>query len=78
MSQNSSHLAIHIPVQNIAMFRFLLEAYDNLALFTVMENIPSILILSFASESHEEIINMLVEISQSVKITWSDHFFLEE
>lgn len=78
MSQNSSYLVIRIPVQNIAMFRFLLEAHDNMALFTVMENNPSILILSFASESHEEIINMLVEISQTVKFIWSEHFFLEE
>lgn len=75
--KKSSHLAIHIPAQNIAMFRFLLEAHDNLALFTVLERGPAILMLSYAAENHEEILNVLIQISDSIEFFWKDWPFME-
>lgn len=77
MLQKSRHLALYMRAQNVAMFRFLLEAHDNLALFTVIERRPSILMLSFALESREEIIKMLNEISSVVEFTWIDWPFQE-
>ena len=75
--RKSRHLLIYMPAQNVAMFRFLLEAYENLALFTVVERRPSILMLSFAEESRGEIINMLNEIASAVEFTWTEWPFQE-
>lgn len=57
---------------HVAMFRFLLEAHDNLALFTVLERRPALLKLMFVEESREDVIKMLAEISQTIPVEYED------
>ena len=52
------------------MFRFLLEAYDNLAYFTVLERRPALLKISFAPESRLEVEATLRKMQASVAFEW--------
>lgn len=62
-------LFIKIAPADVAMFRFLLEARENLAYFTVLERKTALLKIVFAPESKVEVEKALTEIGQSLKIT---------
>lgn len=68
----SSRMLVRMEARHVAMFRFLLEAHDNLALFTVLERRPALLMLMFAEESREEVIKMLIEVSQTISLKYED------
>lgn len=65
-------MLVRMEARHVAMFRFLLEAHDNLALFTVLERRPALLMLMFAEESREEVIKMLIEVSQTISLKYED------
>lgn len=68
MSHRSSRMLVRMESCHVAMFRFLLEAHDNLALFTVLERRPALLMLLFAEESRNSVLEVLEEISASLPI----------
>lgn len=63
---------MQIPAKDVAMFRFLLEAYENLAYFTVLEKNPALLKLVFANESKAEVIAALGDIKRTVPLEWKE------
>ena len=50
--QASLRFLVHLASQDVAMFRFLLEAYDNLAYFTVLDARETL--LSVVCSPHQE------------------------
>lgn len=54
--------------QDVAMFRFLLEAYENLAYFTTLERRPALLKIMFAECSRKEVIRALLDIKRTVPL----------
>ncbi len=74
MSANfeSALLIVRLATKDVAMFRFLLEAYENLACFTVLEKRPALLKLMFAAESRDTVIASLNEISRTIRLEWSE------
>lgn len=63
---------MRLAAKDVAMFRFLLEAYENLACFSVLEKRPALLKLMFAEESREAVIASLKEISRTIRLEWSE------
>ena len=72
MPRRSSRMLVRMESCHGAMFRFLLEAHDNLALFTVLERRPALLMLLFAEESRNRVLEILEGISASLPICWED------
>lgn len=68
----SAFLVVRLDAKDVAMFRFLLEAYENLACFSVLEKRPALLKLMFAAESREEVIATLNEIGRTIRLDWSE------
>lgn len=64
----SDRLIVRLAPENVAMFRFLLEAHDNLAIFTALDRGLALLKIMFAPESREEVEKTLNEISQTVPL----------
>lgn len=64
----SGKLLIKIRSRDIAMFRFLLESYDNEALFSVLEKNPPLLKLMFAPGNIANIRRILAEIAQTIPL----------
>lgn len=64
----SSLLLARIAPQDVAMFRFLLEAQDNLAIFTVLERNTALLKIMFAPEFRGEVEKALEAIGQTVPL----------
>lgn len=54
------------------MFRFLLEAHENLAYFTVLERRSALLKLVFAAESRDSMIAALGDMERSVALEWEE------
>lgn len=68
----SAHLLVRMEDRDVAMFRFLLEAHENLAFFTVLERKPALLKLSFCSESRADVLAALSDIKRSVALEYRD------
>ncbi len=54
------------------MFRFLLEARDNLAVFTALDRREALLKLMFAPESRQAVIQALGETKEDIPLEWTD------
>ncbi|MDD4731046.1 MAG: DUF4911 domain-containing protein [Desulfovibrio sp.] len=52
---HSARLYVQIPRSEIGLFRFLLEAWDNLALFTVVDRLRGVLLLRFSPHQEREV-----------------------
>lgn len=52
MPSSPGHIYCKLPPENIAMFRFLLEARDNLAQFTVLERKTALLKIFFPAGNY--------------------------
>ena len=72
MPRRSSRKLERLESSPVAMCRFWLEAHDNLALFTVLERRPALLMLLFAEESRNRVLEILKGISASLPICWED------
>lgn len=68
----SGHLLVKIHPREIGLFRFLLEAHDNLALFTCLDRRAALLKVMFAPESRNEAIRALEDIGRSVELEWHE------
>ncbi len=69
----SSMLLVQISPCDVAMFRFLLEARDNLALFTTLDRQAAILKVRFAADGRQQVLAALHEIAGTIPISWQ-HF----
>lgn len=71
----SAKMLVRMAPRDVAMFRFLLEAYDNLAFFTVLERKTALLKLVFSGDDAESVAQALEQIGQAVPLTiapWPD------
>lgn len=66
----SDYALARIKPIHIALFRFLLEAYENLAFFTVLDRREALLKICFAPESREEVDAALKKIRASLPFEW--------
>ncbi len=62
----SSCLYIEIDPSQVGMFRFLLEAYDNLALFTVLDKYKAILKVFYSPHQEKEVRERLKDMTSIV------------
>jgi len=53
--QNSARTYVRINTADIGMFRFLLEGYDNLGIFTVVNKFKGILLLRYSPHLKREV-----------------------
>ena len=65
----SGRLLIRVAPADVALFRFLLEAYENLALFTVLERRTALLKVMFSPRQEKTVRAALAEIGESVPLT---------
>lgn len=61
-------LLVRIGPRDVAMFRFLLEAHDNLAIFTVLERDTALLKVMFTPASHAAVLKALEAIGKTVPL----------
>lgn len=69
---SSSFLLARINPEHVAMFRFLLEAYDNMALFSVLEKNPCLLKIVFSPHCLAHARQILAEMRQSLPFEIED------
>lgn len=69
-AQQSDFVLARLAPADVAMFRFLLEAYENLAFFTVLERHPALLKISFSQESRGEVERVLNRIRADINFEW--------
>lgn len=65
-------LLLRLKTEDVAMFRFLLEAYDNLAMFTVLERRPALLKVFFPPDNKKKVLESLTEIGSSIPLIIED------
>ncbi len=66
----SSCLLISIHPAKVGMFRFLLEAYEHLAYFTVINKRKAILKIIFSPHQERSVKMALADIGQSIEFTF--------
>lgn len=64
--QHSGRLLVRLVPKDTAMFRFLLEAYDHTAYFTVLEPKTALLKIVFSPHLEKETRTALAEMAQSL------------
>lgn len=70
--RRSGRLLVHLAPEHTALFRFLLEAYDNLAYFTVLERRAALLKLVFSPQRERALRRALAEMAHSLPFTVED------
>lgn len=70
--RRSARLLLRLTPEHIALFRFLLEAYDNLAYFTVLERRTAPLKLVFSPQRERAVRRALSEMARSLPFTAED------
>ncbi len=69
-AQYSSCVYIEISPSEVGMFRFLLEAYDNLALFTVLDKYKAILKVFYSPHEEKEVHARLKDMQSIVNFSF--------
>lgn len=64
----SSRLYVRIEPRNIALFRFLLEAHDNLGIFTVADRFKGVLLVRYSPHQEREMMAFLQGIAEEMNI----------
>ncbi len=64
----SHRLYLELAASEVAMFRFLLEAYDNLAYFTVVDRRRAVLKVVYAPGARRELDRALHAMGQEIEI----------
>lgn len=64
----SDKLLVTLPPQQVGMFRFLLEGYDNIASFTVLDRNEALLKVFFSPHQHAEARSALEDIGHTLDI----------
>lgn len=62
----SARLLVRLAAEDTALFRFLLEGYDNTAYFTVLEPRTALLKLVFSPHREEALRRALAEMAESL------------
>ena len=70
--RQSARLLVRLAPENVALFRFLLEAYENLAFFTTLERRAALLKVIFSPQKENAVRAALAEIGESVPLTVKD------
>ena len=70
--RQSGRLLVRLAPENVALFRFLLEAYENLAFFTTLERRAALLKVIFSPQQENAVRAALAEIGESVPLTVKD------
>lgn len=65
----SARLLVRLAAEDTALFRFLLEGYDNTAYFTVLEPRTALLKLVFSPHREETLRRALAEMSGSLEFS---------
>ncbi len=65
-AHESSVLYLELAPKHMAMFRFLLEAYDNVAMFTVLDPKKTLLKLIFSPHDRKYIHEILISMQSKV------------
>lgn len=68
----SGRLLVRVPPEDVALFRFLLEAYENLAIFTTLERRTALLKVLFSPQQEGAVRAALAEIGGSLPLTVAD------
>lgn len=68
--EQSSRIYIRISPSDIAMFRFLMEAVDNLALFTIADRFKGILLLRYSPHQEREFFQFMKGVESEMEITY--------
>ena len=76
--RQSGRLLVRLAPENVALFRFLLEAYENLAFFTTLERRSALLKVIFSPKQENAVRATLAEISESVPLLVEDWPFARE
>ena len=64
----SARLLLTLRPQDVGMFRFLLEGYDNAATFTVLDAHAAILKLGYSPREEGRVRRLLADIAQSLPL----------
>ncbi len=64
----SQHCYLRLRRRDIAYFKFLLEAHDNLGVMTVLDKYEAVLRVSFASGREEEIQDFFKGVSRDIPL----------
>lgn len=70
--RRSGRLLVRLAPEDVALFRFHLEAHDNLALFTTLERKTALLKVLFSPQDEEAVRLALEEIAASVPLAVED------
>lgn len=70
--RRSGRLLVRLAPEDVALFRFHLEAHDNLALFTTLERRTALLKVLFSPQEEMAVRLALEEIAASVPLTVED------
>ena len=66
---HSGNLLVRLAPEQTGLFRFLLEAYDHVAYFTVLENRTALLRVIFSPHREREARETLKQIAQSLPMS---------
>ena len=70
--RRSGRLLVRLAPADVALFRFLLEAYENLAFFTVLERKGALLKVVFSPQQEDAVRAALAAIGASVPLAVQD------
>lgn len=68
-AQKSAYLFVQLPPTHVAMFRFLLEAYENVAYFTVLNRYSALLKIVFSPHREKATRQALADIAESLPLS---------
>ncbi|WP_462325183.1 DUF4911 domain-containing protein [Desulfoplanes sp.] len=64
----SDHLYVHIARSDIALFKFILESWDNLAYLSVLDKYRAMVRITFAPDSRQTVTALLHELGTELGI----------
>ena len=70
--RRSGRLLVRLAPADVALFRFLLEAYENLAFFTTLDRRAALLKVIFSPQRENAVRAALAEIGESVPLVVED------
>ncbi|MBD5558512.1 MAG: DUF4911 domain-containing protein [Desulfovibrio sp.] len=74
--RHSGRLLVRLAPGDVALFRFLLEAYENLAFFTTLERRTALLKVMYSPQQECAVRAALAEINESVPLVMEDWPFI--
>ena len=66
--RHSAALYLRLPARQIALFRFLLEAWENVAYFSVLDRREALIKVVFSPHMAEALRHVLADIARSVTL----------